>query len=99
MSGGPAAGGPGALEGVRREPFDLIRMDVQMPGMDGVEAARRIRQFIGPDKVIPIVAVTANAMAGDREKYLALGFDGYITKPILDEELLFDAIRRLLPAP
>ncbi len=83
-----AADGPSALEAVRREPFDLILMDVQMPGMDGVEAARRIRQFIGPDKVIPIVAVTANAMAGDREMYLAAGMDDYLAKPLSYANLL-----------
>ena len=63
--------------------FDLILMDIEMPGMDGLEAARRIREkeaLLGTR--IPILAMTAHAMRGDREEYLNSGMDGYISKPI-----------------
>ncbi len=59
-----------------------------MPDMDGVEASRRIRQLSGRGATVPIIAVTANAMAGNREKYLAAGMDDYITKPIQQEGLI-----------
>ncbi len=62
-------------------PPDLILLDIQLPGMDGYEVARRLRALPGLGKT-PIVAVTSYAMAGDREKALAAGCDGYIEKPI-----------------
>ena len=67
--------------------YDVILMDVQMPEMDGVEATRMIRELEDPDSHIPIIAVTAYALQGDRERFLALGMDGYIKKPIQMEEL------------
>ena len=71
----------------KRELPDLILCDLQMPGMDGYEVARRLR--LDPDlKTVPLVAVTAYAMAGDREKVLAVGFNGYISKPINPELFL-----------
>ena len=69
-------------------PFDLILMDVQMPEMGGVEATQRIREVERPlGRHTPIVAMTANAMEGDREKYLAAGMDGYVSKPIQSASL------------
>lgn len=62
--------------------YDLILMDIQMPNMNGVEAAQRIRRMDSPKRDIPIVAVTAYALQGDKEKFMNLGFDEYITKPI-----------------
>lgn len=62
--------------------FDVILMDVQMPVLDGIGAANRIRNLDTKVASIPIIAVTANAMSGDREKYLAAGLDGYVSKPI-----------------
>jgi two-component system sensor histidine kinase/response regulator len=68
--------------------FDIIVMDVQMPEMDGLQAATRIREGeLGTGAHIPIIAVTAHAMKGDRERCLAAGMDGYIAKPINPSEL------------
>ncbi len=84
-----ATNGPDAVAAAAREVFDLILMDVQMPEMDGFEAARLIRES---EKVsgrhVPIAAVTAYAMAGDRERCLAAGMDDYISKPLQKAELL-----------
>lgn len=67
--------------------YDLVLMDVVMPGVDGVEATRRIRALGDDTAEIPIVALTAHAMKGDREEYLAAGMDGYIAKPIRGRDL------------
>ncbi len=86
-----------ALEGLPREKPDLVLLDVSLPEMDGTEVLRHLRA----DPVLrqlPVIALTAHAMAGDREKYLAAGFDDYVSKPIVDEQFLLDAIRRHLPA-
>jgi CheY-like chemotaxis protein len=70
------------------QPFDLVFMDVQMPEMDGLEATRLIRKGEGPGKHLPIVAMTAHALKSDRDRCLASGMDGYISKPFKPEELL-----------
>jgi CheY-like chemotaxis protein len=76
--------------------FDLILMDVQMPELDGFEATRQIRRReLGSARHIPIVAMTANAMEGDRERCIASGMDDYISKPISSQSLA-DAIFRLV---
>jgi CheY-like chemotaxis protein len=79
---------------VTADDFDLVLMDVQMPVLDGVAAAKQIRALGGPVSAIPIVAVTANAMTGDREKYLATGMDNYVSKPLSLQSLmkLFDEL-------
>ena len=83
-----AATGIEALKALEKEKFDLVLMDVQMPEMDGLEAAMAIRQKEkGSGFHQPIVALTAHAMKGDREKCLAAGMDGYLTKPIRPQEL------------
>ena len=90
-----AANGLEAIEAVNRQQYDVVLMDVQMPEMDGLEATRRIRKaksFIQPR----IVAMTANAMQGDREMCLAAGMDDYINKPIRTDELV-GALREASP--
>jgi signal transduction histidine kinase/DNA-binding response OmpR family regulator len=83
-----AANGKIALEMMEREPFDLILMDVQMPELDGLATAQEIRrrEQLG-GRHVPIVALTAHAMSGDRERCLAAGMEGYLTKPINTKEL------------
>ena len=81
-----------ALAGLPQRPPDLVLLDVSLPEMDGTEVLKRLRAD-GALRHLPIVALTAHAMAGDREKFLAQGFDDYVTKPIVDETLLLDAIQ------
>ncbi len=80
-------GGQEALDALGRERYDMVLMDVQMPGMDGVETTRRIRASEGSGVRIPIIAMTANTMKGDRETCLAAGMDGYLPKPVDPAEL------------
>jgi len=84
--------GRDALDALRRGAFDLVLMDVQMPDMDGFEATAAIRQWERESgSHIRIVAMTAHAMVGDRERCLAAGMDGYLAKPI-DQRALYDAV-------
>lgn len=85
-----------ALEGLPRQKPDLVLLDVSLPEMDGVEVLKRLRAD-NRLRDLPVIALTAHAMTGDSEKFLAAGFNDYVAKPIVDENLLFDAIARLLP--
>jgi two-component system cell cycle response regulator len=89
--------GEEGLETVRRELPDLILSDLQMPKVDGYEVARAVRQDRRLAK-LPMVAVTAYAMRGDRDRVLAAGFDGYISKPIVPEEFVGQVEAFLRPA-
>lgn len=89
--------GTDALAGLAASLPDLVLLDISLPGMDGNEILARIRADATLRK-LPVVALTAHAMAGDREKYLAAGFNDYITKPIVDETILLAAIERWLAA-
>lgn len=94
-----AGNGREALENLAREAFDVVLMDVQMPEMDGFEATRRIRERErGTGNHVPIVAMTAHAMKGDRERCLAEGMDGYISKPLRPSEL-FESVESLAATP
>ncbi len=87
-----------AVEAVSKQAYQLVLMDVQMPNLNGLEAAARIRAL--PDRTkatTPIVAITANAMRGDREACLAAGMDGYVTKPISAASLLEEIARHVRP--
>ncbi len=82
------ANGAEAIAAVERTHWDVVLMDVQMPVMDGIEATQRIRTLALPGAKVPIVALTAHAMTGAREQYLAAGMDDYLTKPLSPTSLL-----------
>jgi len=90
-AGHEAVAVPDGLQAVRaleeRQGFDLVLMDVQMPVMDGITATRHIRAMPEPARLIPIVALTGNAMPGNKAEYLAAGMDAYLTKPIVSADL------------
>jgi CheY-like chemotaxis protein/HPt (histidine-containing phosphotransfer) domain-containing protein len=86
-----------ALEALARQPYDLVFMDVQMPEMDGFQATGRIRGNEGTGRRLPVVAMTAHAMPGDRERCLSAGMDDYLTKP-MDLSQLSRTLDRWLPA-
>ena len=89
-----AGDGAVALEMVAQNRYDIVLMDVQMPTMDGMEATRRIRQSEKGSHRIPIIAMTAHAMMGDREECLSVGMDDYVSKPI-DPTLLIETLERV----
>jgi len=82
-----------AIEGFRRNLPDVVILDISLPEMDGTEILKRIRDD-SELRRLPVIALTAHAMVGDREKYLAAGFDDYVAKPILDMNVLFSTIER-----
>ncbi len=90
-----ATNGEEAIGAVERLQPDLIFMDLKMPVMDGWEATRRIRA-LERGRDVPIIAVTAQAMAGDEEKALAVGCDDYVAKPIVDPNVVRQKLERLL---
>jgi signal transduction histidine kinase/FixJ family two-component response regulator/HPt (histidine-containing phosphotransfer) domain-containing protein len=89
--------GQEALDAVARHSFDLVLMDVQMPDMDGLEVTAAIRGLEATTgRCLPIIAMTAHAMKGDRERFLTAGMDGYVAKPVRDQEL-WAAIAAVVP--
>ncbi len=89
-----AANGPAGLDLAVRVSFDLILLDIQLPGMDGYDVARALRDIPVLNSV-PIIAVTSYAMAGDREKALAAGCNHYIEKPINPETFVAEVTRHM----
>ena len=86
-----------AIQGFKKSKPDVVILDISLPEMDGTEILRRIRD--DPElHDLPVVALTAHAMVGDREKYLAAGFNDYVAKPILDMNILFSSIQRWVPS-
>ena len=88
--------GQEALDGLALSVPSLLLLDISLPGLDGVAVLARIRAqpaLAG----MPVIALTAHAMAGDRARYLEAGFNDYVSKPIVDEAVLFDTIRKWLP--
>lgn len=85
-----------ALEGIRASPPELLLLDISLPGLDGRELLRRLRA--GEDPVhAPAIALTAHALDDERRSIEEAGFEGYVSKPILDEQVLLDELERLLP--
>jgi CheY-like chemotaxis protein len=93
-----ATEGTVVLEMLQKQHYDLVLMDCQMPGMDGFEATKAIRALPSHISQIPIIAVTANALPGQREKCLAIGMNDYISKPI-QAGLLASTLRKYLQLP
>jgi CheY-like chemotaxis protein len=89
-----ASNGIEAIESVERQTYDVVLMDVQMPEMDGLEASRRITARWPAEQRPRIVAMTANAMQGDREMCISAGMDDYVTKPIRVDALV-DALSQV----
>jgi len=85
-----------ALEAVKRDTYDVVFMDIQMPGMDGEQATIQIRKELPVERQPRIVALTAHALKGDRERYLAAGMDDYISKPVKAERLI-EVLRSIKP--
>jgi len=93
-----ASGGAEALAQMRERPFDLVLLDIQMPGMTGVEVLQQLRSEAGPNRDAPVVALTADVTSGGRERYLELGFTEHSSKPIQIQELM-DSVTRAMAAP
>ena len=92
------ANGAEAIRALETIPYDLVLMDVQMPEMDGLEATRRIRNPRSNvlNRHVPIIAMTAHAMQGDRERCLEAGMDDYISKPV-NPQMLVSVLKKMLP--
>lgn len=94
-----AENGLQALEQLSCHSFDLVLLDVHMPMLDGIETLKRIRASDEPWKDVPVIALTADAMSGDRERYLAQGMSGYLSKPIEQRDLIAEITRQLRSQP
>ncbi|MEC9347437.1 MAG: ATP-binding protein [Pseudomonadota bacterium] len=88
-----AGNGREALQRLGDQDFDVVLLDVHMPTMDGPETIARIRASDAPWRDVPVIALTADALSGDRERYLAMGMNGYVSKPIVERELVGEMAR------
>lgn len=93
-----ATNGPEALERLSEQPFDIVLMDIHMPGMTGIETVQRLRGRPGPEARTPVIALTADVFSRRPEEYRALGFTDFVAKPILVSGLL-EAIKRATEPP
>ncbi len=93
-----ASSGADALRLLAERPFDVVLMDIHMPGMTGIEAVERLRDLPSPTCDIPVIALTADIVSRHPSEYLALGFNDFVAKPILVSGLL-DAIKRAAEPP
>jgi CheY-like chemotaxis protein len=82
-----ATSGQEALEQLGQRTFDLVLMDIHMPGMSGIDVVRLLRASVGPERLTPVIALTADCHSRTREQYLHLGFQDFVTKPILVSQL------------
>lgn len=92
-----AENGREAVEKAANNPYDAIIMDIQMPELDGYQATKKIREEQGNEKHTPIIALTANALSGDRETCLEAGMDDYISKPV-EIGKLEEILKKFIPA-
>ena len=81
------------------EPFDIVLLDIQMPGMTGVECLQKLRETAGPNQAVPVVALTADVTSGGREHFQALGFTDHESKPIQVQSLVETMASALAPPP
>jgi signal transduction histidine kinase/ActR/RegA family two-component response regulator len=88
-----ATNGKEALTALARESFDMVLMDIHMPIMDGTDAIKAIRASSEPWNTIPVIALTADAMTGDKERYLRMGMQGYLSKPLAERDLISEITR------
>jgi CheY-like chemotaxis protein len=88
-----ASSGADALQLLAERPFDVVLMDIHMPGMSGIQAVERLRAMSGPERDTPVIALTADVVSRHPSEYRALGFNDFVAKPILVSGLL-DAIKR-----
>lgn len=90
--------GAEALDHLGREIFDVVLMDIHMPGMSGIEVVERLRGSVGPERNTPVIALTADVLSRRPQEYTALGFDDFVSKPILVSGLMA-SIQRAAAAP
>jgi CheY-like chemotaxis protein len=90
--------GAEALQMLAERPFDVVLMDIHMPGMTGIETVEQIRAAAGPQREVPVIALTADVFSRRPEEYRALGFNDFVSKPILVADLL-NAIKRAAEPP
>jgi CheY-like chemotaxis protein len=83
-----AVSGPEALEQVSRQAFDVVLMDIHMPEMSGIEVLKRMREDTGPANATPVIALTADILSREPAEYMALGFSGFVPKPVMVQGLI-----------
>jgi CheY-like chemotaxis protein len=83
-----AISGPEALEQVARQAFDVVLMDIHMPEMSGIEVLKRMREGAGPASATPVIALTADILSREPAEYMALGFSGFVPKPVMVQGLI-----------